>query len=311
MARIITTLIVVAACILSIAVIPIDEEQRFSPWADPTNLGSLINTPGNDSGPCISRDGLSLYFNSNGLGGFGGLDIFVSTRLSVTDPWGPPQNLGADVNSSANDNAPHLSPDGHWLYFQSNRAGGFGDADLYVARRKNERDDFAWLPAENLGSVVNTTAGDGGPVYFEDDTSGAATLYFSSMRAGVAGGLNIFASMLQADETWGTPQLVAELSSPYRDLQPGISRNGLEFFVASNRPGSFSASDIWVSTRESTSAPWSMPVNAGAVINLPSPYFQGRPSLSFDGTELYFYAYRPDSYGGQDIYVSTRVKLRE
>jgi Tol biopolymer transport system component len=276
------------------------------------NLGSLVNTGGNDSGPCISPDGLSLYFNSDRVGGFGSLDIYVSQRLSVNDPWGPPQNLGADVNSSAPDNAPHLSPDGHRLYFQSTRPGGFGGADLYVARRRNKRDDFGWLAAENLGSEVNTSSNDGGPVYFEDDQTGAATLYFFSTRADVAGGVNIFASMLQADETWGDPQLVEELSSPFADSQPAISRNGLEFFVTSNRPGSFSSTvDIWVSTRDTTSAPWSVPVNAGPIINLASPYYQGRPSLSFDGTAMYFYAYRPDSYGAQDIYVSTRVKLRD
>jgi hypothetical protein len=105
--------------------------------------------------------------------------------------------------------------------------------------------------------------------------------------------------------------LVEELSSPYIDAQPAISRNGLEMYVSSNRPGSFSSTlDIWVSTRWSTAHPWSAPENAGPAINLPTPYFQGRPSLSSDGTEMYFYAYRPEGLGAQDLYVSTRARLR-
>lgn len=305
-----TRIALVAACLVSVSAVRSDDPRRFSPWSAPVNLGSTINTAGNDSGPCISRDGLALYFNSDSLGGYGGLDIFVSRRESVDDPWGPPQNLGPNVNGSAADNAPYLSPDGHWLYFQSSRPG-FGGADLYVVRRHNNKDDFAWEPAENLGSIVNTSANDGGPVYFEDDATGTIVLYFFSTRPGVAGGVNIFASTLQPDETWGTPVLVEELSSPYGDSQPAISRDGLEMFVTSNRPGSFSSTaDIWVSTRENTSDAWSTPVNAGPVINLPNPYYQGRPSLSFHGTELYFYSYRPDSHGAQDLYVSRRVKLK-
>jgi hypothetical protein len=211
---------------VSALVLVADEPPQYSPWSAPMNLGPIINTLGNDSGPCISRDGLSLYFNSDMLGGFGGLDIFVSHRASVDAPWGPPQNLGSNINSSGNDNAPALSPDEHWLYFQSTRPGGFGAQDLYVARRHNNRDDSVWQSATNLGSRVNTSANEGGPVYFEDDATGTITLYFFSNRPGGIGGSDIYASTFQPDETWGTPVLVRELSSPLEDIQPAIRRAG-------------------------------------------------------------------------------------
>lgn len=307
---ILTRMVLIGACIFWGMTITTGDAKRFSAWSAPTNLGSVINTVGNDSGACISADGLSLYFNSDSLGGYGNLDIFVSHRDSVDEAWGPPQNLGPNINSSLNDNAPVLSNDGHWLYFQSSRPGGFGLSDLYVARRHNNRDDLNWQTAVNLGSAVNGSANEAGPVYFEDDTTGTITLYFSSNRPGL-GSSDIYASERQLDEMWGAPVLVQELSSSSTDAQAAIRRDGLEMFVTSNRPGSYSSTaDIWVSTRESTSDPWSTPVNLGPVINSPTPYFQGRPSISFDGTALYFYAYTPQGFGAQDLYVSTRIKLK-
>ena len=108
-------LLLIGVCIFWGMAIKTDDPKRFSPWSTPTSLGAVVNTAGNDSGPCISKDGLSLYFNSDSLGGYGNLDIFVSHRDSVDQPWGPPQNLGPNINSSLADNAPVLSNDEHWL----------------------------------------------------------------------------------------------------------------------------------------------------------------------------------------------------
>ena len=97
--------------------------EQFSDWSPPVSLGPIINTEFDDSGAFISRDGLRLYFNSNRAGGFGGLDIYVSKRASLCDPWGPPENLGPTVNSTTNDQTAAISPDGRRLYFASDRPG--------------------------------------------------------------------------------------------------------------------------------------------------------------------------------------------
>ena len=65
-----------------------------------------------------------------------------------------------------------------------------------------------------------------------------------------------------------------------------------------------------MSTRDSTLEPWSTPVNLGPTVNYPG-YITGAPALSWDGTTLYFYSDRPGGFGGRDLYVSTREKLRE
>ena len=300
------------ACVLfagSAFLLADDDVLQFSDWSAPVNLGPVVNTGFTEVCPSISKAGLSLYFFSNRPGGFGGNDIWVSQRASVDDPWGPPQNLGPTVNTEFDDNAPMLSLDGHRLYFSSNRPGGFGGTDLYVSRRHNKRDDFAWQPPVNLGSGVNSFANEltGGPP-FEDDETGTITLYFASNRPGGIGSEDIYASTLQPDETFGPAVLVEELSSPSLDRLPGIRRDGLEMFVTSNRPGGSGLLELWVSTRASTSDPWSMPVNLGPGINTASTQC-GR--LSFRGTALYFTSTRPGGFGSFDLYVSTRTKLKE
>jgi Tol biopolymer transport system component len=101
------------------------------PWGVPANLGPTVNSASGEGLPCMSRDGLSLYFTSNRPGGLGGTDIWVTTRSSILDPWTEPINLGPPVNTSYQDGSPRLSGDGSTLYFYSSRPGGYGDSDLW------------------------------------------------------------------------------------------------------------------------------------------------------------------------------------
>ena len=295
----------------SVAADVMADGPEWGPWSTPINLGSLVNSPLDDNRPAISKDGLSLYITSGRLGGLSGLDIWVSRRASLDDPWGPPQNLGPTVNSSSNDVAPTFSPDGHRMYFHSFRPGGCGLADIYVSRRRDTRDDFGWGPPQDLGCVVNTPYVNAGPTIFEDESTGTTTLYFTVQNNPPRSdqGFDIYASTRTGDEwVFGPPVLVPELSSPFRDTRTTIRRDGLEMILSSGRPGGVGSEDLWVSTRASTLDPWSTPVNLGAVVNTTA--FDGGPALSFDGTTLYFHSNRPGGAGGNDLYVTTRTRLR-
>jgi Tol biopolymer transport system component len=297
-----------------------DSTDQYSDWSPAINLGSPVNRPGvQEINPVLSRDGLSLYFHCVNPcpGGFGGTDIMVAQRPSVDAPWGPPINLGPGVNTPFNEGGPNLSQDGHFLYFQSNRPGGFGGTDLYVARRTDQRDDFAWQPAVNLGPAVNSAFNENTASDNEDDETGVLTLYFASNRPGGQGGDDIYASTLQPDGTFGLAAPVVELNSPSNDRQPAVRRDALELFLASDRPGSLGELDLWVSTRSSNSDPWASPVNLGPLVN--STLDDAGPGLSFDGTTLYFQSVRPDGSGpctepdgpcAFDLWVTTRTKLR-
>ena len=88
-------------------------------FGTPTNLGSTVNSQSDDTAPSISADGLSLFFDSFRSGGSGGQDLWVTTRATISDPWGTPVNLGTTVNSSSHDAQPNISSDGLSLYFSS------------------------------------------------------------------------------------------------------------------------------------------------------------------------------------------------
>lgn len=278
----------------------------WSDWTTPVNLGPVINSTASDQHPAISRDGLSLYFVSDRAGGLGGLDIYVSHREAVGEPWGAPQNLGPTINSAVTDMAPDLTIDGQHLFFHSGpRADGCGGFDLYESSRDDVHDDFAWGPPVNLGCTINSSANDAGPTYTEE--AGGPTLYFTSTRPGGFGDFDIYKSTLQADGSWGAAVQVPELSGPHRDTRTAIAKTGLEMFISSDatgRVGGIGGQDLWVSTRQSRDDDWSTPVNLGPTVN--STGFDGAPALSFDGTTLYFFSDRPGGSGGNDLYCTTR-----
>jgi len=90
---------------------------RLSPWEEPENLGPEVNSPLNDSRAHISLDGLLLFFDSRRPGGYGGSDLYVTRRKTLSDPWEQPVNLGQNVNSASKELNPCISPDGRELYF--------------------------------------------------------------------------------------------------------------------------------------------------------------------------------------------------
>ena len=279
--------------------------QKYSDWSAPVNLGPVVNSGASDQGPSISKDGLSLYLTSNRAGGIGGFDMYVSQRANVDDPWGAPVNLGPTVNTTSDEGNQAFSRDGHYLFFQSKRPGGFGGIDLWVAYREHIHDDFDWQTPVNLGAAINSSADDNGPSYFENETDGPPQLYFGSLRLG---GADIYVSTQLADGSFGAPVLVTELNSAANENRPSISHSGLEIFFQSNRTGSIGGSDLWTATRADTLDPWATPVNLGSTVN--SASVEQNAYLSSDGKTLVFSSDRPGGFGGLDLYVSTRTRLR-
>jgi hypothetical protein len=92
------------------------------------NLGPVINSTGGEFYPCLSVDGLALFFSDFDHtmfgfrpGGHGWSDMWMSRRKSIADPWELPVNLGSGMNTNAWDSVPRVSPDGSILYFSSSR----------------------------------------------------------------------------------------------------------------------------------------------------------------------------------------------
>jgi hypothetical protein len=278
----------------------------YTAWSAPVNLGAPINTAGSIQGPALSADGLSLYFvpGFSTAPGFGLQDIWVSERASLGASWGAPVNLGATINTAANEFVPAFTPDGHWMFFASDRAGGFGLADIYEAYRPDVHDEFGWQTPVNLGAGVNSSADDNGVGYF--DNGGHPQLFFGSGRFGGAA-RDLFLSNLQEDGTWGAATLIAELSSPNTENRPTVRQDGLEIFFYSDRPGGVGSTDIWTSTRATVDLPWSTPVNLGPTVN--SAGADVHPYLSLDATTLIYSSAGLGGFGGSDLFMITRAQI--
>jgi len=97
-------------------------------WSAPVNLGSEVNTPGNEVFPYIRKDG-TLYFSSDGHSGFGGLDVFSASNQN--GKWSEVTNQGAPLNSPTDDFGIIFNEQGSRGYFSSDRPGGKGGDDVY------------------------------------------------------------------------------------------------------------------------------------------------------------------------------------
>ena len=181
--------------------------------------------------------------------------------------------------------------------------------DFYISFRRNKLDDFAWEAPQPISSL-NTSADEFGPWGFEEEGTDKFTFFFNSNRPGGLGGYDIYSSILLADGTFSTPALVQELSSSANDTFPVVRRDGLELFLISDRTAADAVGglDLWVSTRASTSAPWSTPVNLGPTVN--STANENRAAISFDGTYVIYHSNRPGGSGGADLYETRRRRLR-
>ncbi|MFZ2148535.1 MAG: LamG-like jellyroll fold domain-containing protein [Sedimentisphaerales bacterium] len=100
------------------------------PWGAPVSLGTVVNSTGNDMGPCIFANDLALFFRSNRPGGYGRADMYITTRATTSDPWGEPVNLGPTINSSEPECTSYISPDGQILYFNVDEPYDFCQAPI-------------------------------------------------------------------------------------------------------------------------------------------------------------------------------------
>ena len=124
-------------------------------WSEPRNLGTPLNSPGNEITPYF--DGEDLYFSSDWHNGFGGLDVFRASlgREEITEVF----NLGPGVNSPRDDYSFIFNGNDNIGYLTSTRSGGRGNEDIWMLTKKWSDDDFAdrTIGSTRPGSVKNET----------------------------------------------------------------------------------------------------------------------------------------------------------
>ena len=160
-------------------------------WSEPENMGETINSEFWESSPCLSPDKRALYFSSNRPGGFGGKDLYVSYR-DVRGKWGTPINLGPEINTKGDEQAPFIHADNQTLYFTSNGLPGYGGTDLFVIRKGPNGN---WSLPENLGFPINTIENEGSLAIAPNGIDA----YYASDRSDTRGGLDLYHFELRED----------------------------------------------------------------------------------------------------------------
>jgi Tol biopolymer transport system component len=269
-----------------------------APDAAPCLLGDFtapaplaeLNTASVESAPWLSPDELEIYFHSDRSGGAGGNDLWMASRDSTSDPFSSPVNLPG-VNTEFSERHPALSADGLSLYFISSRPGSAGGFDIWVATRGDPAGTFSG--ATRVAAVSST-----GDEWFPSIAPDDRTLLFSSSRSGR---FDVYVAS-RADPTadFGAPVAVASVNSASDEGAATPSKDGLELFVQSNRPGGPGHWNIW---RAARAEPGQAFGTASLVPELnDGSSTQGR-WLSPDGRRIYLSSNRTGSF---NLFVATR-----
>jgi outer membrane protein OmpA-like peptidoglycan-associated protein len=130
-------------------------EYKDGKWNKPLKLNKTIDgKTTHESSMTLTSDGNTIYFSSERDGGFGGKDLYVSTKQS-DGIWGEPENLGPNINTEMDEDAPFIVSD-KILYFSSQAHGSIGGFDVFKSTLQNND----WTVPENLGYPINSGADD-------------------------------------------------------------------------------------------------------------------------------------------------------
>jgi Tol biopolymer transport system component len=275
---------------------PLDDGSLSSaPFGAPELVTELAANGADDDKPTLTADRLELYFLSTRDGGPGGGDVWRSTRAEANAAWGTPA-LVAEVSSPSQEKSPAVSADGLTLWIASDRSGGKGGLDVWVATRSDR--GAAWsapVPVDALNS-----SGDEIP---RPPGQGQLVMPLAVRPASGSAQYQIeFASRAAADAGWNAPVVRGDLDTANTDVDGFLLDDGLTVYFSSDRAGQ-GGQDLFVATRPSVDAGFAQ-FEALSALNSSSD--DRDPWLSADGSELYFTS---DRTGNLKIYRATRTAV--
>ncbi|MGE0566947.1 MAG: hypothetical protein AB7O73_03280 [Bacteroidia bacterium] len=197
-------------------------KQGDSTWSEPQSIMS-INTKGNDAAISLSQDGRYLFLYQSDAKNPG--DIYMSVLTGTT--FSKPERLNDNINSDYWEGSCSISADGQFLYFTSERPGGYGGRDIWASVRINED----WGPPINLGQTINSELDEDDPFIHPD----GITLFFSSQGHNSIGGYDIMYSILK-ENNWTEPKNMGiPLNTTEDDRFYVINSSGSKGYFSSNR----------------------------------------------------------------------------
>jgi len=274
-------------------------------------LQTALNSTSIDTEPCLSFDGLTLYYYSNRTGGVGGLDIYTATRAYPGASWSAPV-CDTSLSSAQSDYSPFLVLGELEIYFSSNRIGSTPmststalSLDIWRATRT--------APGQPWSTPTNVTElnSPGGELQFSMTYDGLEC-YFLTTGWGNPGGANnsIYRSTrTSAGLPWSTPTLVAELfnAKTHRDVM--ITGDGLEIVYTEFQPSPIGRLYVYSATRPDRNSPFGTPVNWNELNAVGTLQGVNSVTLSANGDEAILGVGFPTATGNQEL-MRTRRSVR-
>lgn len=203
-------------------------------WTEPVNIIPELQVDEGIFISSLSSDGKTLFLSQD--------DNFDSDLLSSTfdgTRWSKAVKLNKNINTKYWESQGFISEDGNYLYFSSDRPGGFGGLDIYVS--KKEKGD--WGPTVNLGNEINSFLNEDRPSV----TGKGQILFFASQNHDNMGGYDLFRSEKLSTGIWKKPlNLGYPLNTPDDDIFFTPSENGKAGYTSVFRKGEgFGKEDIY------------------------------------------------------------------
>jgi hypothetical protein len=263
-----------------------------------------MNAPHTNHAPrrAATRRGLTVAL---ALAAFLTASLLTSVAAKTYGPWAQampvedPTDAGATVNTEFVDGCPIQSPDGMRLYIASNRTGGLGGLDIWVAERTSPGGPFG-APV-NLGAPINSDVDDFCPTPVQ-----GKGLFFVSARVvpGACGAGDIyFARLNPAHDAWTGPvNLGCSVNSAAGEAGPSyFEADGQGYLYFSSGPDIMASLEVGDGVFAA----------ATPVAELNSAAGDFRPNVRKDGLEIVFDSNRTGALGGQDLYFATRASVAD
>ena len=267
---------------------------------EPINLGDSINSSFDEYINAITVDEQLMLFTvkeivdnkANGKKQRLEEEFYISEKQNGI--WKKAVKMGYPINSSGNQGAICLSPDGKKIFFTAcNRFDSYGSCDIYFSEKNNGK----WSEPINLGQTVNSASWDSQPSISSD----GKTLYFASTRKGGFGSSDIWKTRILPSGNWSEPvNLGEQINTKKAEMSPFIHADNSSLYFSSKGHQGMGGADLFLSKFDNIEQQWPEPKNLGFPINTTADEINIIVDAS--GNKAYLSSDKTSGMGKQDIY---------